>query len=110
MRRYRLLTVMLVSFALAGCASTADRNPITVSPAIAGEANIISLESAGEPLASVAVDMPDMHMPSKAYTLHRTGSSTYEARNVNFEMAGAWRVNVLDGRGKRISLFTIAVR
>lgn len=109
MRRYRWLPALIVAFAFAGCASAAHTSPITVSPGIAGETNTIDVESARDPLATVEIEMPDMQMPAKRYVLRTSGAGMYSASNVDFSMAGTWRVSVLDARA-RISSFTITVR
>lgn len=108
MRRYQWLQALIVSSALAGCAGPPMR-PVEVLPAIAGEANTIDVSSA-RPVAAVALDMPDMRMPLKRYALRPSGAGRYEASNLDFPMAGTWRVSVLDASGKRVSSFTVSIR
>lgn len=119
MRNYRWFPALIGAFVLGGCASTAQMHSVdadapglraSVAPEISGETNTIDIESAREPISTVAVDMPDMQMPAKRYVLRSSGAGLYEASNVDFAMAGTWRVSVLDAQGKRISSFTIAVR
>lgn len=109
MLEYRWAAALLV-IAFASCANEAGMRPVSVSPAIAGETNAIDVEDQREDLASVAVDMPGMQMPSRRYPLRARGNGRYEASNVDFPMAGVWHISTVDAQGHRHSSFTVSVR
>lgn len=104
-----LLSVVLCSM-LGACAHADVSQPVAVAPSRVGEANTIDVRVHGATPASAQVDMPDMQMSAKSYTLERVDSGTYEATNVTFSMAGTWRVTVLTKDGVRVARTTFTVQ
>lgn len=118
MRKAALFAIALCA-SLAGCAASGPAVNLhagsaqlraSVSPAVAGEANVIEICSDDLRVAAIVLDMPDMQMPPKSHVLIERGPHVYETTNVTFSMAGTWRARLLDPNGAQIASFTIAVR
>lgn len=106
----KVLFSVVLCAVLGACAHTDVSQPVAVAPARVGEANTIDVHVNGATPATAHVDMPDMQMSTKTYRLERIDSSTYEATNVTFSMAGTWRVTVLSRDGVRVARMTFTVR
>lgn len=117
---FRLLSAFTASVILAACSHAASTVSITdtaahvraaVSPGVAGELNVIQIQSDSVVPNGVEVDMPDMAMRPEPYALTKTGKDVYEARGVRFSMAGTWRITVIGAPGQaRIGSFNIIVK
>ena len=80
-----------------------------VSPGVSGEPNAIRLHSVSGAPASVTIDMPGMAMRPEQYALQNNGGA-YQASDVRFSMAGAWRIQIYDASHAPLGTFTVTVR